>query len=218
MNRNTMAWLVGFVLVAGAFGSAAWVYPTLPAKIPIHWNLEGNVDGYGGPRSIFLMPAVMLFLLAMFAVLPILSPKPFDVSEFRSTYLVVMDITIAMMGYLHGVILYGSLHPDMAVGRALVCGLMFGIAAMGNFMGKVRRNLYVGIKTPWTLASDRVWADTHRLGAWFMVGGGTIGGILCLLGLPVWLAIIPLAISVVVPVVFSFTHYRALQRRGELEN
>ena len=43
---------------------------------------------------------------------------------------------------------------------------------MGNVMGKVRKNFYIGIRVPWTLASDRVWNDTHRLAAWLMVGGG----------------------------------------------
>ncbi len=29
-----------------------------------------------------------------------------------------------------------------------------GLGLMGNVMGKVRRNFYVGFRVPWTLASD----------------------------------------------------------------
>ena len=41
-------------------------------------------------------------------------------------------------------------------------GLMFIV--LGNYMGKVRKNFFIGIRTPWTLASDEVWNRTHRLG------------------------------------------------------
>ncbi|MEM1515464.1 MAG: SdpI family protein [Candidatus Bathyarchaeia archaeon] len=27
-----------------------------------------------------------------------------------------------------------------------------------------KRNWFIGIRTPWTLSSDRVWEKTHRLG------------------------------------------------------
>ncbi len=46
---------------------------------------------------------------------------------------------------------------------------------LGNYMGKLRRNFWMGIRTPWTIASDVVWERTHRLGGWLMVAVGLLG-------------------------------------------
>ena len=87
---------------------------------------------------------------------------------------------------------------------------------MGNVMGKVRRNFYIGIKIPWTLASDRVWNDTHRLAAWTMVGGSVIGILIIVTGLSMSAAFVVLIGSTFIPVVYSFVHYKDLERRGAL--
>ena len=65
-------------------------------------------------------------------------------------------------------------HP-IDLGRTLFAGLFLALALIGNVLGKVRRNFYIGVRVPWTLASDRVWNDTHRVAAWTMVGGSLVG-------------------------------------------
>ena len=27
---------------------------TFPERVPMHWNIHGEIDGYGGPASVFL--------------------------------------------------------------------------------------------------------------------------------------------------------------------
>jgi uncharacterized membrane protein len=83
-------------------------------------------------------------------------------------------------------------------------------------MGKVRKNFYIGIRVPWTLASDRVWNDTHRLAAWVMVAAGVIGFLLVIAGASPIVAIGLLIGSMLIPVVYSFIHYKSLERRGAL--
>jgi hypothetical protein len=61
-----------------------------------------------------------------------------------------------------------------------------------------------------------VWNDTHRLAAWVMVIGGMAGLVIVLTGLPLWLAVAVLMTSAFTPVVYSFFHYKALERRGAL--
>ena len=41
----------------------------------------------------------------------------------------------------------------------------------------------MGVRTPWTIASERVWNDTHRLAAWVFVGAALVGLLLLLLPL-----------------------------------
>ena len=159
--------------------------PAFPATIPIHWNIHGKIDGYGPKGTLFLMPAVMTGLLGLFAVLPALSPKSFEVDASRTTYLYIMVLIIAMEGYVQAVILYASAMPArIAMTRAMFAGLFLFLALLGNVLGRVRRNFYIGVRVPWTLASERVWNDTHRVAAWTMAGCGLAGFAITVTGLP----------------------------------
>jgi uncharacterized membrane protein len=200
---------------------AAWVvtavlYPGLPEKIPTHWDLHGKLDGYGSRATLFLLPATMLFMLGLFAALPALSPKNFEVDTFRSTYLFLMVLIIGLFGYMHGVTLYAARTGHLDVARAMVGGLYLFFAMMGNVLGKVRRNFYIGVRVPWTLASERVWNDTHRVASWVFVLAGLAGFAIVAAGGSLPLSLIPLGVAVVVPIIYSFVHYKQLERRGAL--
>ncbi len=219
---NRIYWIIALGLLALGVGVTAWYYPGLPDRIPTHWNIRGEVDGYGGKRTLFLLPVMSLPLLALFYFLPALSPRHFEVESFRGTYLYLMDLTIGLFVYLQLVILHATVqavHGDNTfdIGRALMAGIFLFFALMGNVMGKVRRNFYIGIRVPWTLASERVWNDTHRLAAWVMTASGTVGFLSLFLGAPIWVGFVLLFVPMLIPIVYSFVHYKALERRGQLE-
>ena len=87
---------------------------------------------------------------------------------------------------------------------------------MGNVMGKVRKNFYIGIRVPWTLASDRVWNDTHRMAAWLWVGAGVMGFVMIVLGVPISTRSSCSSCRRLFPSIYSFIHYKSLERRGAL--
>jgi len=216
-------WILAIALTLGAWGLAAWYYPSLPQTVPTHWNIEGKVDGWGDKNwAIFLTPLMMAGFLVLFAFLPALSPKHFEVDAFRSTYLYIMVLVTALFFYLNVVILKATWQAvsdgpkSLDIGRALIGGIFLFFALMGNVMGKVRRNFYIGIRVPWTLASDRVWNDTHRLAAWLMVGVGIVGFIMVVAGVPPMFAFALLIGSMIIPIVYSFVHYKSLERKGAL--
>src|SRR5271165_6284747 len=216
-------WIIAGLLTLAAWALAAWLYPSLPQQVPTHWNIEGKVDGWGDKSwATFLMPGAMVLMLVLFAFLPALSPKHFEVDSFRSTYLYIMVVMTALFAYMNGVILLATLqevregNKFMDIGRAILGGLFLFFALLGNVMGKVRKNFYIGIRVPWTLASDRVWNDTHRLAAWIMVAVGVIGFLLVIAGASPIVAIRLLIGSMLIPVVYSFIHYKSLERRGAL--
>jgi uncharacterized membrane protein len=209
-------WIMAVGLVLAAWAVTAALYPGLPEKIPTHWNIHGKVDAHGSKATLFLMPAAMIGMLALFAFLPTLSPKNFEVDTFRSTYLFVMVLVIGLFGYIQGVLLYAAKSGHVDVARTMVGGLYLFFALMGNVLGKVRRNFYIGVRVPWTLASDRVWNDTHRVAAWLFVLAGLTGFAIVLAGGSLLLSLIPLGVAVVVPIVYAFVHYKQLERRGAL--
>jgi uncharacterized membrane protein len=197
------------------------LYPSLPQQIPTHWNIKGEIDGYGNKDwALFLLPGTMVLLVLLFYFLPALSPKHFEVDSFRSTYLYIMVLIAAMFTYFHGLTLYAIWKNTQKSGefdltRPMIAGMFLFFALLGNVMGKIRKNFYIGIRVPWTLASDRVWNDTHRLGAWVMVSSGLLGFVLTVCG---WLilALVLCLGSMLIPIVYSFFHYKALERAGAL--
>ncbi len=219
---NRIYWIIALVFIVASVAAPAWLYPGLPERIPTHWNINGDVDGYGGKWTLFLMPVMMIPMLVLFYFLPALSPKHFEVDAFRPTYLYIMDLVLGLFAFMQGVLLYTvyqSVHGDNSfdIGRAFSAGIFLFFGLMGNVLGKVRKNFYIGIRVPWTLASDRVWNDTHRLGAWVMVAAGVIGFLLTILGAPIWIPMVVLFGSMFIPLIYSFVHYKALERAGQLE-
>jgi immunity protein, SdpI family len=213
-TRSAVGW--GLMLTAAALIYAVVLYPALPDRIPIHWDINGRVDGWGDKRwAAFLGPGVMELLVLLIRALPWLSPRGYAVETFRGTFNYLMLVLVALMGHVHAVSLQAGLHPERESGRMLVGGLFLFFALMGNVLGKVRRNFWMGVRTPWTLASEKVWVATHRLAARLLVAGGLIGAIAAWLGAPLadcfWL----LVAALTVPVIYSLLLYKRLEREGE---
>ena len=184
---------------------------TLPDTVPTHWGFNGQADQYGSKwLPVLLLPCLSLTMLALTIVLPFLSPKNFEVTRSGKAYGEIMLLVSALMGVLDVLILLKTASIPIDIARWIFAACFLFFALMGNLMGKIKRNFYMGIRTPWTLADERVWTQTHRLAAhqWFV--GGLIGGILTLAGVPMPVMIGYLIVMAFVPVVLSFMIYKRL--------
>ena len=85
-------------------------------------------------------------------------------------------------------------------------------------MNKVRRNFYVGIRTPWTIASEQVWNQTHRVAAWLYVPLGLIGFAAVVLGVNLIVVFVVFIFGVLFPVPYSLYLYKRLEREGKLNS
>jgi len=215
MTRNY--YIIAAGLIAVVLLATAVAYPFLPNTVPTHWDARGNVNGWSARWTLFVItPGIMAGLLLMFAVLPWLSPQQFELDSFRSTYLYMMVVILAMLGYMHVLMLAAGLSWAIDMTRAIEGGVCLLLALLGNVMGKVRRNFYVGIRTPWTIANEHVWDATHRFAARTMFAGGVLGLIAAILRASFWLPIGLVMTGAVVPAVYSLVLYKKLERRGEL--
>ncbi len=196
-------------------------YPALPSIVPLHWDVHGNINGWGPKWSLFIFgPGMLTAMTLLFWALPWLSPKKFAVDTFRATYLYIMIVIVAMLAYCHLLVLASALssrsHTPLDVSRAIVGGICLLLALLGNVLGKVRRNFFVGIRTPWTLADERVWNATHRFAARTLFAGGLLGVLVVVVGAPLWTPIAAILIATLIPAVYSLVIYKQLERRGEL--
>ncbi|HVS36046.1 MAG TPA: SdpI family protein [Gemmataceae bacterium] len=222
MTHRLSFWL-SFAATVVALAASAVVYVNreqwLPAQVPTHWNAANVVDAYT-PRDhllplLLLMPGMMAGFTLLALVLPWLSPRPFSVDTFRGTYNYIMLLAVLMMGWIHASVLVGFIWPTPEVFiRMLLGGVFLFLALMGNVMGKVRRNFWVGVRTPWTLASDTVWNQTHRLAAWTLTAAGLAGCVAAVIH-PLFGGLVGAALLVaagLVPVVYSAVLYRRLEK------
>jgi uncharacterized membrane protein len=216
--RTVTMLVISVVLIALAAGYALWLYPQLPEMVPTHWNAAGQVDGWG-PRgtAAFMTPGIMLIFLALMLVLPLISPQRFKVEGFRGTWNAVVALLMVLFAFIHVAMLQAALHPQVDVGRLLIAGICLFIAAMGLFMPKVKRNFWMGVRTPWTLASEEVWTATHRLAGWTMGIGGLVGAVLVLAGVPPLAGFVFVIAAALYPVFYSLWLYKRLEREGKLE-
>lgn len=209
-------YLVGILLTAATFLATLVVYPQLPKLVPTHWNLEGQADDYGAKWMLFWIPAAMAGLMIFFRFLPWLSPKHWEVDSFRATYLYIMLVLLCMAAYCNTLILRAGLGRTADVTRAIVGGVCLLFALLGNVLGKLRRNFYIGIRTPWALANERVWNSTHRFAAKTFVACGLLGLVLTALGLKGWPTFASLISAALLPAIYSLVLYKQLERRGQL--
>jgi uncharacterized membrane protein len=220
------AWLlISLALTAAAVAAAlcAWngVFGELPDPTPVHFNIRGEADSWV-PRDrvlpyLLLPPGVMAVMILLGLVLPWLSPRKFDVESFRPTFEYVMLLMVCLFGYIHLSLLITYLRPDLGGIRLMVGGLILFFAFLGNVMGKVRRNFWMGVRTPWTLASDTVWNRTHRMTAWIWTPGSLILGIAILAGLPLEWSLVPFFLMILFPVPYSLYLYKKLEKQGQLQ-
>jgi uncharacterized membrane protein len=221
MSLNQRYYLGAAAVILATLAGTLVAYPSLPNLVPIHWDAHGHVNGWGPKWSLFVYgPGLMLFIVLMFSALPWLSPKKFEVDSFRATYLYIMIVIVGMLAYFQLLLLMSALGSRggivLDISRAVEGGVCLLIALLGNVLGKVRRNFFVGIRTPWTIANEQVWNATHRFAAKTFFAGGLLGLMAVILHAPFWLPVTAILVAALVPVIYSLVFYKQLEHRGEL--
>ncbi|MTV39563.1 SdpI family protein [Duganella radicis] len=205
------ALLLCILMIVAMTAVTAYVYPSLPAWMPMHWNAAGQVDGYGPRWQLWLLgPVSMSGFLLLGMALPWLSPKQFEVQASGATYGYLMAIPVALMACVEVMVLCAALGVHVPVERVAPALVFIVLILIGNPMGKVRRNFFLGIRTPWTLASERVWHATHRLAGKLMVGSGALGLLAVWLGAPHWLLLAIMMAWAPVAASYSLLLYKRL--------
>jgi uncharacterized membrane protein len=211
--------LLTLAALAGSLYVYQFRYDDLPDQVPIHWNIHGQPDGFVPKSDVFmtflLMPAVMAGIVLLSVLLPWLSPKNYKVDAFRGVWDYLMMLVTALFGYIQLIMLWGSLVP-LAMDRLLIVGMCLFFALIGSVMGKVRRNFWMGVRTPWTLANEEVWDRTHQLTAWLFTVGGLVGVLVGVAGLPLWLCFVGIIGAALVPVFYSLVLYKVMEKQGKV--
>jgi uncharacterized membrane protein len=176
--KTKLSWLE-IVLLAAPFVALAIYWDDLPARVPTHWNFRGQINGWMTKvPGILIVPLTALELSALLHVLPWFDPKLRRKTSEQGLMPAVLPIVrIACLLLLDAIFflqMATSLDRNVAAGRIMMTCLLVFFVVLGNYLGNLRPNYFVGIRTPWTLENPETWRATHRLGGRLMFFGALI--------------------------------------------
>ena len=187
-------------------------YSRLPDQVPMHWGFDGEINRYGSKNELWLIGALGPLFALLFQFLPRLDPKRRNYEKFQTYYEAFSLVLVAFIAVMMGVALLESFRPGtLSMGRVVsaLVGLLF--LFVGNIMGKVKPNFFMGIRNPWTLSDPDVWNRAHRLGGglFFLTGLVTVVSAI-LLPEPVTFAVLMAGtlLTALIPTVMSYFWYR----------
>jgi uncharacterized membrane protein len=176
--KTKLSWLE-VVLLAAPLAVLAIYWNELPARVPMHWNLRGEIDAWG-PKipGLFILPLTALGVTAFMRFLPSIDPKlrptPGQEGRMPAVLPIIRLALLALFDAIFAVQIAVSLGRNVAGGRIMTTCLLVFLVIVGNFLGTLRPNYFAGIRTPWTLENPETWRATHRLGGRLMFFGGLI--------------------------------------------
>lgn len=181
-------WIISFIALAGT----AIVLQFMPDSVPMHYDLEGNIDRWGSKYENLIFPVIIL-AVSLLCILLInyykkKAGKTADEKESagaRSNAKVISIVGIAMAvmyTVMQGFILYGSYTEavsraerqavDIGKVSAILMGILFIV--LGNFMTKTRINSTVGVRISWSMYNDNTWRKSNRFGAFAIMVAGVL--------------------------------------------
>lgn len=180
--------------------------------MPIHWNADGQVDSFGSKIvGLLLCPAIMVLLPLLLNLCFKLDPRRAHVQRSSEALGVIMIGLGVYLLLIHALLIRAALSESARLDHKVLATLLGGLfVLLGLVLPKLRSNWFAGIRTPWTLSSERVWHLTHRLGGWTFTFAGIVIAVLAWLVEPRLLFGLTMAVigtAALIPIIYSYVCY-----------
>lgn len=182
------------------------LWDKLPNQVPVHWNINGNVDDYATKtQAVFLMPLVLVAFHWICVLVTLLDPKKQNINDkmFTLVLWIIPVISLFVNSMIYATALGHKVSVEIIM--PLFMGALFVV--IGNYLPKCKQSYTMGIKLPWTLDDEENWNKTHRFAGFLWVIGGIVIMATAFLG-AFWLFFIVLIPMVIVPTVYSYLFYK----------
>lgn len=205
------------ILIVLAVVASFYFYQNFPERIPTHWNFAGEVDGYSAKAfAAFFFPALILGIYLLFNFLPKFDPHQERYEEFAPIYLRFKLVLVAFFTVLYFISSLVGIGYSLPINiiMPILIGLLF--IFIGNYLGKIKQNWFIGIRTPWTLANEEVWNKTHRLGGWAFIIAGLLFLLTPLLAnqWSIIAILILVGITIISVIIYSYFLYKKITKKN----
>jgi len=207
--------ILGIILLS--FIVSIYSYPQMPEKVASHWNAQGQVNGYM-PKfwGLFLAPFILVGLALLFAAIPRIDPLKENIQKFRKYYDGFIILFFIFMLSIHFQIILWNL--GIRISPNVIIPISIGILFFytGVLCENAKRNWFIGIRTPWTLSSERVWEKTHKVGGKLF----KIAGVIAFIGVffqnyALFFILIPAVLTAIYTIVYSYIQYQKEIKNSE---
>jgi len=210
-TKSTGIGIILLTLLTIVLGVAA--YPSLPSDMVCGWDSFGQASSYL-PKfwGVFLFPLILAFVYLLWFSIPRLEPMKKNLEVFRHSYNGFWLVVAVFFFYIFTLVLGANAGWEFDFRQAIAPALALLLASIAALLEHSRRNFFVGIRTPWTLSSDKVWKRTHILGAklFYLCAVSTFAGAVYPEFL-LWYLLVPLAVTVLITVSYSYIEFRRHQ-------
>lgn len=213
MKKLNFADVVAFTLCLVPYLVWIMIQDSLPEKLPIHWNISGEVDGWTSKYKVLLFMLTMnVISMATYLLLRFIDRiDPKRTAQLNKA--IALKVGLAIVAFSSAISILILIPKD---GTFSVNSMAFGLTGvlftfLGNLMYNIKPNYFIGIRLPWTLENDNNWKFTHRLAGVVWFAGGIICVITSLLIPPQPMFVVLLSVTallVLIPSIYSFVLYR----------
>lgn len=167
--------IIPIVIIIIALIVGAWLYPSLPERIPVHWNSQGEADGWGSKDfGVFFLPILALGVYLLMTFIPRIDPLKKNYEKFKKPYFYFKLLLSLFFVFLYFFTLCSVSGFEINIAYFMLPAFSFLFILMGAMLPKLKRNYFIGIRTPWTIHSDIVWEKTHKFSSKIFIAAGTI--------------------------------------------
>ena len=192
------------------FAIGAYFYPQMPEKVASHWGAQGQVNGYMSRFwGVFFMPFLSVFLAALFLAIPRIDPMKANIAKFQAHYERFILVIFVFFLYIYLLTIAWNLGYTFDMLVLMVPGFALLLYYVGVLLEHAKMNWFIGIRTPWSMSSERVWDKTHALGAklFKICGALSLFGIIAG-GYSILFVVLPVILVSVYLFIYSYIEYK----------
>lgn len=215
-QQRPLAFSGAAILVMVLGGLIGWFDIPSSTGVAIHFGLDGRADRFAAPWFAFsILPFATVVATAIFAIAPRLERRRDNLDRSRTVYAAFWIGVVALLALGQAVIVLNAMGVRLDVARGFGAALGAFLVVTGNIIPRTLPNSVLGVRTPWTLADDRVWARTHRLYGWLSVLLGLVLVALALFDAPAQAIGLTLTVGIVAMSLFSITYSYVIRRQPD---
>ncbi|MDO8724615.1 MAG: SdpI family protein [Candidatus Methanoperedens sp.] len=208
--RKSEIIMLGIIILSFAIG--IYYYPQMPEKVASHWNAQGQVNGYMSKFwGLFLMPIISVGMLLLFIFIPRIDPLKSNIQQFRKYFDGFVVLIMVFLFYIYLLTLFWNSGYIFNMTTFLSPALAILFYYTGILIENAKRNWFIGIRTPWTMSSDKVWDKTHKIGGkLFKIAGVVAISAIFFESLAIFIIVVPVILISIYIVVYSYFEYQKI--------